>query len=702
MKKKKRRLFGIVLILIAVLIIFSGVGVLTFMQQKEEDQTVLPDKLLMDYMSYIEAGRYEEMYGMLNEQSQASLPQEDFITRNKNIYDGIGVSEISIEVTGMEESGETDLAVAYKTVLNTLAGEIRFDNQALFTKNEEGEYRLEWSDKMIFPQLEFTDKVRVSTEKAVRGQILDRNGVMLAGPGTASSVGLVPGKMNENADQDIGRLSLLLGISEESIRKKLDAGWVKEDSFVPLKNIKKLKETDLMKEFPSEETLRMKALEDELLSVPGVKITDVEVRTYPLGEMASHLTGYVQNVTAEDLEKHPGEGYRSDSVIGRSGMEGLYEKELKGQDGHTIRIVTAQGSIKEVLASAAKKDGENIRLTVDAELQKAVYNQFKEDKSCTAAMNPRTGEVLALVSTPAYDSNDFILGLSNDQWNALNEDPAQPMYNRFRQKFSPGSSFKPVIAALGLENGAVDPNEDFGSEGLSWQKDSSWGNYYVTTLHTYQPVILENALIYSDNIYFAKAALKMGSDKLEEGLDRLGFNEQLPFEIVMAKSQYSNGDSIDNEIQLADSGYGQGQVLVSPLHLASVYTSFVNGGSILKPYLRYKEGAEREIWIDQAFSAGTSDLVKSALIKVVNNPEGTGYAAHLDTVTLAGKTGTAEIKASKEDNSGTELGWFCVFTADPQTERPILLVSMVEDVKDRGGSGYVLRKDKEVLQAYGY
>lgn len=702
MKKRRRRLLGIVFALIAVLILLSGAIILFLMKSPKEDRTVLPDKLLTEYMSCIEGGRYDEMYGMLNEQSKVNLSREDFVSRNKNIYEGIGAAGIQTEVTAMEESGETDIAVRYTTVMNTDAGEIRFDNQALYTKNEEGEYRLEWSDKLIFPQLDVTDKVRVSTDKAVRGQILDRNGVMLAGPGIASSVGLVPGKMNESPDEDIQKLSQLLGISEESIRKKLDAGWVKEDSFVPLKNIKKLKDTDLMKEVPSDETLQLKALEDDLLLVPGVKITDVEVRTYPLGKAASHLTGYVQNVTAEDLEKHPGEGYRSDSVIGRSGMESLYEKELKGQDGHTVQIVTAQGTTKEVLASTAKVDGETIRLTVDAELQKAIYSRFEEDKSCSAAINPNTGEVLALVSTPAYDSNDFILGMSGDQWNALNEDPAQPMYNRFRQKFSPGSSFKPVTAALGLDAGTIDPNEDYGSEGLSWQKDSSWGSYYVTTLHTYQPVILENALIYSDNIYFAKAALKLGSDRLEEGLHRLGFNEQMPFEITMAKSQYSNEGSIDNEIQLADSGYGQGQVLVNPLHLAAIYTAFANEGSIVKPYLRYREEAEREIWIDQAFSSDAAQRVKTALIKVVNNPEGTGHAARLDSVTLAGKTGTAEIKASKDDTTGTELGWFCAFTADPQAERPLLLMSMTEDVKGRGGSGYVAKKVKAVLQSYGY
>ena len=188
-------------------------------------------------------------------------------------------------------------------------------------------------------------------------------------------------------------------------------------------------------------------------------------------------------------------------------------------------------------------------------------------------MNPYTGEVLALVSTPTYDNNDFIMGLSNEQWTSLNEDENKPMYNRFRQVWCPGSTFKPITAAIGLESGAIDPTEDYGNVGLSWQKDASWGSYYVTTLHAYEPVILQNALIYSDNIYFAKAALKIGSEEMERSLDKFGFNEDLPFEIKMAQSQYSNTDSIETEIQLADSGYGQGQILINPLHICLLYTS---------------------------------------------------------------------------------------------------------------------------------
>lgn len=312
-------------------------------------------------------------------------------------------------------------------------------------------------------------------------------------------------------------------------------------------------------------------------------------------------------------------------------------------------------------------------------------------------MNPYTGEVLALVSTPSYDSNDFIMGLSEEQWSALNEDENKPMYNRFRQVWCPGSTFKPITAAIGLQSGAIDPTEDYGNVGLSWQKDASWGSYYVTTLHDYEPVVLENALIYSDNIYFAKAALKIGADEFKRSLTQLGFNEKLPFDIKMAESQYSNTENIETEIQLADSGYGQGQVLVNPLHMACIYSAFCNGGNVIKPYLCYQSEAAAEYWISEAFSEEIANRVLEGTKRVVNDPNGTGYAAHREDIVLAGKTGTAEIKESKEDTSGTELGWFAVYTAEKDAERPILIISMVEDVKERGGSGYVVEKACFVL-----
>ena len=692
-KRKKSRLLWIAIAVIGMAAITVAVCVAGMFKKEEVWKT--PEELLVEYMNHIPAQEYEQMYAMLHIEASGNVSQEDFIKRNSAIYEGIEIQNMAVEIIAYDEE---QLTVTYQTSFDTVAGEISFENEAFFLEGEDG-YKLVWDNSLIFPNLASTDKVRVSTTQANRGEILDRNGRVLAGKGTASSVGIVPGKL-ENREEAIAKIAELLETTPEVIEKKLSAQWVKDDSFVPIKTIPRVEEIELLKVEPDEDVLKEKERHESLLAIPGVMISDVEVREYPLGEAAAHLVGYVQSVTAEDLEEHAGEGYTANSVIGRSGMEGLFEKELKGQNGCRIYIVKSEGKEKEELACILVQHGQDIKLTIDASLQIALYEQFQEDKSCSVAMNPYTGEVLALVSTPSYDNNDFIMGLSSEQWTALNDDEDKPMYNRFRQVWCPGSTFKPVTAAVGLESGAIDPNEDYGNVGLSWQKDASWGSYYVTTLHAYEPVILENALIYSDNIYFAKAALKIGSEEMESSLTGLGFNEELPFEIKMAESQYSNSEGIETEIQLADSGYGQGQVLVNPLHMACIYSAFCNEGNVIKPYLGYKNEIAAEYWIPGAFSNETASRVLEGTKKVVNDSNGTGYAAHRDDILLAGKTGTAEIKASKDDTSGTELGWFAIFTAEDTVERPILIISMVEDVKGRGGSGYVVKKDSLVLEEW--
>ena len=674
-KKTRSRLLWIASAAIGIAAVISAVCVAGMIATKKNAWRT-PEELLVEYMDHIPKQEYEEMYAMLHIEASGNVSQENFVTRNSAIYEGIEARNMAVQIIAYDEE---QMSVTYQTAFDTVAGTISFENEALFLKGEDG-YKLVWDDSMIFPNLTSADKVRVSTTQAERGEILDRNGRVLAGKGTASSVGIVPGKL-ENKEEAIAKIAELLEIAPEVIEKKLSAKWVKDDSFVPIKTIPKVEKIELMKYKPDQKVLKENERHETLLEIPGVMISDVEVREYPLGEKAAHLVGYVQSVTAEDLEEHAGEGYTANSVIGKSGMEGLFEKELKGKNGCRVYIVNSEGKEKEELAYILVQDGHDIKLTIDANLQSSLYEQFNEDKSCSVAMNPYTGEVLALVSTPSYDNNDFIMGLSSEQWTALNEDENKPMYNRFRQVWCPGSTFKPITAAVGLESGAIDPMEDYGNVGLSWQKDASWGSYHVTTLHAYEPVILENALIYSDNIYFAKAALKIGTEEMESSLTGLGFNEELPFEIKMAESQYSNTDGIETEIQLADSGYGQGQILVNPLHMACIYSAFCNEGNVIKPYLVYQKDAVAEYWIPGAFSNETASRVLEGTKKVVNDSNGTGYAAHRDDILLAGKTGTAEIKASKDDTSGTELGWFAIFTAEDTVERPILIIRMVEDVK---------------------
>ena len=462
-RRKKKQRTTICLTVFVLGITFIGAIVCIGILYRKQNTLVSPEELLVEYMNHIPKQEYEEMYAMLNIEASRNISQDDFVKRNSAIYEGIEIQNMTTTVISYDE--EKDV-LQYQTSFDTVAGNITFENEAFFLKREDG-YKLIWTDSLIYPGLSSTDKVRVSTTQAKRGEILDRNERVLAGPGVASSVGIVPGKL-ENKDSVIEQIAELLEMEPEEIEKKLSAKWVKDDSFVPIKTLRKVEEIELMSMESDEEVIKEHERQQHLLEIKGVMISDTEVRSYPLEDAAAHLVGYVQNVTAEDLEKHAGEGYTISSVIGRSGAEGLFESELKGQNGCRIYIVDANGDEKEELACRMVEHGKTIKLTIDSELQKALYEQFKEDKSCSAAMNPYTGEVLALVSTPSYDNNDFIMGLSNEKWTTLNEDENKPLYNRFRQVWCPGSTFKPITAAIGLESGAVDPNEDYGNVGLSW------------------------------------------------------------------------------------------------------------------------------------------------------------------------------------------------------------------------------------------
>ncbi len=438
-------------------------------------------------------------------------------------------------------------------------------------------------------------------------------------------------------------------------------------------------------------------LKEQLLTISGVMINKEDGRVYSLGEEASHLIGYVQPINAEELEKNEGKGYTTNSLIGKAGLELAYEDTLKGIDGTDIYIVDENENRIASLAKQDKKDGKDVKLTIDSSLQKQVYAQMKDDKGFFVIMEPQTGELLALVSTPTYDSNDFVVGLTTDKWNELNNDEAKPLFNRFTQKYCPGSTFKPVTGAIGLTTGKIDQNEDLGYTGTSWQKDSSWGNYNVTTLTGYSgPKNLLNGILHSDNIYFAQSVLKIGADTFTSSLDKLGFNQAIDFPLTLAKSQYAsnNGNKIEGETKLADSGYGQGDILVNPIHMASIYSAFANDGNMIKPRIEYDEEKNGEILIENAFSKEAADTIENDLIQVVENPEGTANDMKISGTTIAGKTGTAELKTSSEDTKSGTLGWFDCYTIDRQNGTDMLIISMVENVQNNsdGGSHYLIKK----------
>lgn len=690
-KRRKRQQKRIIITVAGAVILASVATAGILFYRKLTSQT--REKAIEEYMSYIEKQEYDKMYELLDESSKKAVSKEDFITRNQNIYEGIEAEKIQLDIP---EEQDKDQPLSYRVTMDTLAGEITYDADTFFEK-EKGQWHLVWDDSVIFPGLESKDKVSVSSVEAKRGSIYDRNDVLLAGQGEVESVGLVPGKMNIQAEEDIEDLAEILGTTAEFIEKQLDASWVQQDSFVPLK---KMTQEQLDEAYVPKEGAESAggSIQDKLLEYPGVLISKVESRVYPYGECTAHLLGYVQQINAEELEEMKGKGYNEQSVIGKSGLEKLYEDRLREKKGYRISILDEQGEEKQALAVKPAEDGENIKLNIDIRWQQKLYEAYQEDKSCSVVMNPKSGEVLALVSTPSYNSMDFVLGMSQETWDALNNDPNKPMYNRVRETWAPGSSFKPIVGAMGLTTGAFTEEEDLGASGLAWQKDESWGNYKVTTLHEYSGgAVLKNALIYSDNIYFAKAALKIGAETFTGELDKMGFNQEIPFDIGMTSSQYSNSEAIDSEVQLADSGYGQGQMLVNPLHLACMYSAFFNEGNMITPYLEYEEGKTASYWAEGVFTPEAANIIYEDLKEVVSNPNGTGYGASKAVgVTLAGKTGTAEIKATQEDENGTELGWFAVYNTGVADSDTILMLNMVEDVKGRGGSGYVVNKDVEI------
>nr|WP_300002395.1 penicillin-binding protein 2 [Tissierella sp.] len=405
-------------------------------------------------------------------------------------------------------------------------------------------------------------------------------------------------------------------------------------------------------------------------------------------------------ITAEDLEKDKDGVYHNRSLLGKAGLEQVYEESLRAKDGREIyisKIKDGQEIERISLIKTPASHGEDLNLTVDLELQKKIYSQMNPDAGAATAINPQTGQILAMVSSPSYDSNLYTSYISNskrDQWEAMDKSPFQ---NRFNKAYSPGSTFKIVTAGIALEVGMIDPLEAMNIEGKSWQKDSSWGGYKVNRVsEKVSSVDLNKAFIYSDNIYFAKTALKIGDKNFLDGAQKFGFGEELPIKYPFEVSQISSENKLDKEILLADTGYGQGQVLMSPLHLSMVYSSLVNGGNMMEPILEKSETFQPKIWKENILEEKNRLTILNSLVNVIEDKEGTGHDARIEGVEIAGKTGTAELKLSQDDE-GQDNGWFTAM----DTENPSIVISMmIENVEGRGGSHYVVPKVRNILDDY--
>lgn len=624
---------------------------------------------------------FSGMYSMLTENSKKYIDEETFVNRYTNIYSAINLKDLEIEISGDIIKNEDFYTVPFSLKGNTIAGELNISDYKVNIYKVDKEYFINWDESLLFPNMIEGDKVYVRTFSHTRGKILDRNDNILAEDGTISVVGIHPSKFDsENRDAKITELANTLDISEDTIINKLNANSNPE-YFVPIVDI-----------LSSDEKLATLVNRND----EGIIINQKTSRVYNGGEAFGRLIGYVGPITAEELESKSDKGYTQTSLIGKAGIEQVYEDTLRGEDGAEIYLSRNNEEI-----SILKKEvvnGTDIKLTIDSTLQTNSYAQLNGEKGAVTAVDPKTGEVLALVSAPSYDSNMFTTYVTKTKAAEREANNYTDEINRFSKTYAPGSTMKLITASIGLNTGILNADEPITIDNKSWQKDSSWGNYFITRVNNITtPITLREAAKYSDNIYFAQLALKIGSENLINGIKGFGIGEELTFEYPITNSSISNNGNLDSEILLADTGYGQGELMVTPLNMALAYSALANDGNIMNPRLVLTSDSSATIWKESAIKSEYLPTLIEDFSAMVNDADGSAHLAQIDGFNIAAKTGTAEIKASQDDTTGTENGWF---VAVDTTSSKLAIAMIVEDVKDRGGSSIPILKVKAIMEEY--
>ncbi|MDE5978382.1 MAG: penicillin-binding transpeptidase domain-containing protein, partial [Turicibacter sp.] len=617
------------------------------------------------------------LYQLLSSESKEMITEEDFISRYSNIYSGIEATNLIFEMGEIDTENHT---IPFSLTMDTLAGKISLSNFELPFIKEDNELKIVWSESLIFPMMKSGDKIKVKTLMATRGSILDRNNEALATDGTLITVGIHPAIFSqEKSGEKIKELATILDINEETITKKLESNS-NPDYFVPL--------VDLL---PTSEKLA--ALENRRSE--GILTQTTQGRIYINDAAFGRLLGYIRPISEEELQADPDGVYTQNSEVGKAGLEQVYEKTLRGINGVEIYI-ERDGNNVQTLAIKEAQNGEDIKLSIDSQLQSTVYEKMNGENGSATAVDPTTGEILALVSSPSYNSNWFTTYMTKaDQQHRKDIEYADEK-NRFATLYSPGSTFKLITAATGLENGTLDPTEVKTITGSTWQADSSWGNYSIRRINNQTNVTLKEAIKYSDNIYFAMNALALESDALIRGAEKFTIGDALNIGYPISDSQISNSGNITGNILLADTGYGQGEIMVSTLNMALAYSTLSNDGNIMTPTLILNNDYQATILHESVTSDENLKILQEAFTAVIEDPDGTGHLAYIDGIKLAGKTGTAEIKSSQGEK-GSENGWFVATDLDSSN---ISIAMVVEDVQEGLGTLGVVSMVKEVLSDY--
>ncbi|MDG1401726.1 MAG: penicillin-binding protein 2 [Candidatus Binatia bacterium] len=535
------------------------------------------------------------------------------------------------------------------------------------------------------------NRIRWERIAATRGRILDTHGQPLADNRPSFDIVLVP-EDTKNLDHTMAQVEDLVG---RELRKpeEIRAAARKRPPFEGI-----VIERDI-------DWASIVALETNEHRLPGVRLAVGPMRTYPEGDLASHILGYVGEVSEKDLSNR--QQYRPGDRIGKTGAEQMWESNLRGASGAQQIEVDARGRRLRVLSEAGGQRGESLYLTIDKRLQAFAEQLLDGQEGSIIAIRPKTGEILAMASAPGYDPNQFARGIGNTDWRALLENELRPLNNRAVQgQYPPGSTFKVVTAAAALEEEIITPESKVfcgGSHKLGNRTYRCWkrGGHGEMDLH--------DALAESCDVYFYQVGHKLGVDRIAAYAARFGLGEQTGIDLASEKrglvptrnwkkERYGESWYAGETLSVA---IGQGFLLATPLQIANLAATIANGGLRMKPQLIERiESEDGETLFEMepetrgrlGLQPKTLQQIREALRSVVHARKGTGKAARLDTIEVAGKTGTAQVfKMGKEQIKTDSLArhlrdhaWFIAFA--PVENPEIAIVVLIEHAGGGGGS----------------
>jgi len=524
------------------------------------------------------------------------------------------------------------------------------------------------------------NSLRLITARAPRGIITDRNGEILATNEPSYSLYVVPADLKNNTNSLV-RLSQILDEPLSSLELMVESRK-KRRRFEPIRL-----QTHLDEKMIAE-------IEENRVRLPGVYVQLEPERYYPHGELASHILGYIGEISEEDLTRLRENGYSVGAVVGKNGTERVYDQVLRGEDGGVQIEVDASGIQRRTLAYKKPIQGQTLQLSIDWKIQELAEKLMADQIGSVVVTNPQTGEILALVSHPNFDPNEFVSGISFKDWNKLLKDKNHPLENRAIQgQYPPGSIFKLVTTLGALEDGVIDFNKVFLCRGIFWFKTWPY-RCWRTSGHGW--VNLERAIIESCDIFFYQLGLLVKIDKIYSVAKEMGLGSKTKVDLdhelsgLVPNPQWKEATQHQpwfpgNTIQMS---IGQGYLLTTPLQMLDVTAGLAMNGKIYKPHLLYRivdQNTGRTVFEKQPEVLHESsvdkkylDFIKATMEKVINSEFGTGKKARIRGVRVAGKTGTSE------NPHGDNHAWFTAFA--PAEDPKVAIIVMVEN----GGEGGIV------------